>query len=436
MFIEIILFSSILLLSNWGVVINSLLLILFLLKSVIFYPNLAFTGFKIGRRFIFFDKVGFLLFILTVFSVVIIFLRNFNFSSLFYFLNKTLLVRLIVVCITSNLLIFYFFFEVTIIPTIIIIIIWGYQPERLQAAFYFFFYTILASLPLFIFILFIFAKNKSNSIIFFYSSSFCFIWWLRAIIAFLVKFPIFFFHLWLPKAHVEAPLGGSMILAAVLLKLGGIGLYRVIIMFKSFISSSFISSLRIWGRVLTALICLQQRDLKAIIAYSSVAHIRFLITRMFLGTETGINGAILIMFLHGLSRAALFMLAKMVYDFTNSRALVLTKGKINLFPVFRLFWALLITINIGVPPARRFWSEIFLLFGFSFKRTIFFVLFFLIAFFTTVYSCFLMIRIHHGKVLLKMNPLQRFNKSNFCPMFIFAFISFALFIHPSIFFIY
>ena len=146
--------------------------------------------------------------------------------------------------------------------------------------------------------------------------------------------------------------------------------------------------------------------------------------------------AILIMFLHGLSRAALFMLAKIVYDFTNSRALVLTKGKINLFPVFSLFWALLITINMGVPPARRFWSEIFLLFGFSFKRTIFFVLFFLIAFFTTVYSCFLMIRIHHGKILLKINPFQRFNKSNFCPMFIFAFLSFALFIHPSIFFIY
>lgn len=436
MFIEIIFFSAVLLFSNWRVTINSLLLILFLLKRIIFYPNLSFIHLNIGGRFIFFDKVGFLLFVLTIFSILIIFLRNFNFSSLFYFLNKTLLVRLIIVCMTSNLLVFYFFFEVTIIPTIIIIIIWGYQPERLQAAFYFFFYTILASLPLFIFILFIFTKNKSNSIIFFYSSSFCFIWWLRAILAFLVKFPIFFFHLWLPKAHVEAPLGGSMILAAVLLKLGGIGLYRVIIIFKSFISSSFISSLRIWGRVLTALICLQQRDLKAIIAYSSVAHMRFLITRIFLGTETGINGAILMIFLHGLSRAALFILAKIVYDFTSSRALVLTKGKINLFPVFRLFWALLITINIGVPPARRFWSEIFLLFGFAFKRTIFYVLFFLMAFFSTVYSCFLIIRIHHGKILSKVNPIQRFNKSNFCPIFIFASLSFLLFIHPSIFFIY
>jgi NADH-quinone oxidoreductase subunit M len=128
-----------------------------------------------------------------------------------------------------------------------------------------------------------------------------------------------------------------MILAAVLLKLGGVGIFRIIILMKSFILSPIISSLRVWGSVLTALICLQQRDIKAIIAYSSVAHIRFLVSRIFLGSEVGLNGAILIIFIHGLSRASLFILAKITYDFSRSRSIILAKGKINLFPIFRLF---------------------------------------------------------------------------------------------------
>lgn len=433
MFVELRLFLLLITFYNWNVVINVFFLVVLFLKTCLFYRNLRFFQFKVDGNLVSFDKIGVLLLTLTIISVLIIFLRNFNLPKFFYFLNKILLIRLALVCITSNLLVFYFFFEVTIIPTIMLILIWGYQPERLQAAFYFFFYTILASLPLLIFIVYSFTQRKSRCINIFYSSIFSSIWSLVIVLAFLIKFPMFFFHLWLPKAHVEAPLGGSIILAAVLLKLGGIGIYRVMSIYKSFVLSTWISSLRIWGRVLTVIICLQQRDLKAIIAYSSVAHIRFLISRIFLGTETGINGAILIIFLHGLSRAGLFMLAKITYDISKSRSMVLSKGIINLVPIFRLFWALIITINMGVPPARRFWREIFLIRGILFKRICFFPLFFVIAFFSTVYSCFIIINVHHGKPISKINPIQRFSKSNFCPIFIFTFLSFALFLSPSIF---
>ncbi len=436
MFIEILFFTFVYLCFNWRATANFSILVCFFLKRCLFFPNISILSSKIERSFIFFDKLGFILFILSIFSIIIIFLRNYSFNSIFNFLNKRLLASLIFVFLSSNLLLFYFFFEITIIPTIIIIIIWGYQPERLQASFYFFFYTILASLPLLVFILFVFRKNKTNSLTIvsnFFPSQ---IWWIVAIIAFLIKFPMFFFHLWLPKAHVEAPLGGSMILAAVLLKLGGIGIFRIITLLKYFTLSSIISSVRIWGRILTVIICLQQSDIKAIIAYSSVAHIRFLISGIFLGREAGINGRVLIMFFHGISSAALFIIAKILYEFTNSRSLVITKGKINLFPRFSLFWALLITINIGVPPARRFWAEVFLIIGLTYKNFIFGPLFFILAFFSTVYSCFLIIRIHHGKLSAKINPFQCFYKSNFCPIFIFSFLAFGLFLSPSLFFIF
>lgn len=170
---------------------------------------------------------------------------------------------------------FYLFFEMSLIPTMFLILGWGYQPERLQAGVYLLFYTLLASLPLLVGIFYIndllmcidisvlVGRGFVNELLYY-----------RMVMAFLVKMPMFLVHLWLPKAHVEAPVAGSMILAGILLKLGGYGLLRVM----PFISVVGVKVNFIWvgvrlvGGVLVRLVCLRQVDLKALIAYSSVAH--------------------------------------------------------------------------------------------------------------------------------------------------------------------
>nr|UGS80199.1 NADH dehydrogenase subunit 4 [Dagualachesilla anchicayaensis] len=391
---------------NWIYLQLSFLIIMFL-----FMMEMNYFDFFSGVSYMFgLDLMSYLLIVLSIWicflmitsSEKIIYMNNY--SKYFMFLIVFLFMFLLLSFYSMNLFLFYMFFESSLIPTFLLILGWGYQVERLQASIYLLMYTLISSLPLLLMIMYMYDIlyiGCMNNYMLFFFEGFNFLMFLFFYSAFLVKLPMFLLHLWLPKAHVEAPVAGSMILAGVLLKLGGYGLLRIsLFLYKYSINYVlYFIMISLMGGVLISLNCLRQSDIKLLVAYSSVSHMGIMLGGALSFNVWGLSSTLLMMLSHGLCSSGLFFLINVYYERVGSRSLLLLKGMIHYLPKLGMWMFLFCAMNMAAPPSLNLLSEIGLinsLVSWSYYNMI---LLGLMSFIAGGYSLYMFSFSQHGKYM-------------------------------------
>nr|YP_009002125.1 NADH dehydrogenase subunit 4 [Sporolithon durum]AGU16690.1 NADH dehydrogenase subunit 4 [Sporolithon durum] len=391
------------------------------------------------------DGISLFFIILTTFLIMICILVSWN--SVEKYIKEYLICFLVleflliqVFCVL-DLFLFYIYFESVLIPMFLIIGIWGSRERKIRAAYQFFLYTLIGSLLMLIALLTIYFNVGTTDIQvlrnFEFREWYQIVLWLAFFSSFAVKIPMIPFHIWLPEAHAEAPTAGSVILAGILLKLGGYGFLRFSLpMFPlaSIYFTPLIFLLSLMAALYASFTTLRQIDLKKIVAYSSIAHMGLVTIGIFTLNTQGIEGSIILMLSHGLVSSALFLCVGILYDRHKTRIIKYYSGLAQVMPLFTSFFLFFLFANIGFPGTSSFIGEFLVLLG-AFQVSTFTCFFTAIGMvLSAAYSIWLFNRVSFGVLKIQyFNTFQDISRREFWILFPLLLTILWMGIYPNIF---
>nr|UDL72570.1 NADH dehydrogenase subunit 4 [Phascolostrongylus turleyi] len=370
--------------------------VMFFLFMVVFsfllFKNVSWSG-----MFFVVDSNIFVLLIfmmIFIYGMVLISEKNFN----LLILSAILIVICLLFFVSSNMLMLYMYFELSLFPILVMILGYGSQIEKINSGYYLLFYAAICSFPF----LFIYYKSMFMFTVCYFD--FIITWELFFILSlsFMMKFPVYFLHLWLPKAHVEAPTTASMLLAGLLLKLGTAGYLRILGS-MNFVYNNFWIIISLLGMILASFSCVFQSDAKSLAAYSSITHMSFLLLSIvYIMMSSKISG-LMMMLAHGYTSTLMFYMIGEFYHTSSTRMIYFMNSFFGSSMFFGIMFSLVFLSNSGVPPSLSFLSEFMIITNSILISKMFFFMVFVYFMISFYYSLFLIVSSVMGKMFININ---------------------------------